>query len=380
MKVLITTMSVGDTAPGFVFEKLIKGLSEIHEVDVLTPKYCPSIKISRINKIIQYSYKETYPRISKLLICFFNIKPYDIIKANKAANLCDSNYDIIFSLVSFNNYTSFIAGGIVAKRLHIKHLVYSVDAIPAPIEWSSKCLNAGTKKFISKYLSRTDGLFSSNNQMLEYQLSIFKKKKSFLSGVIYTPSIDNTTLTHNINSSTYVFLYTGSIYGLRKVGFLFEAFKKILKKYPNCILEFVGTVISEKDLSKLTPIERTKIIINPFTNNLSEYYAKAIALIDIDADFKNDIYLSSKIANYITVNRIIISETGMNSPSRKIFKNIPSIIQCDHNVEEIYNALEVAITNSPNIDFNDRKDVIELFKLNNIILKVNNYLKCAIKN
>lgn len=380
MKILITTSDVGDTAPGIVFERLIRGLSEIHDIDVLTANYNPSDVLNRVNKIFKYSFKEKYPRFSKLLISYLGIKPIDTINAKKAAKLCDTNYDIIFSLISFNHYISFIAGTIVAEKYNIKHLAYSVDAIPAPIGWSSKSLNHGTKRFISKYFSKTDGFFSSNSQMLDYQLSFFKKKESFISGIIYTPSIGKPFVTPDLNNSTYIFLYTGGIYGLRKINYLIDAFRRIITKYPDCTLEFVGTVFPKKEFSNLTQFERAKISIHPFTNDLSEYYTKATALIDIDADKADDIYLSSKISNYLTINRIIISETGINSPARLLFKNIPSIIQCNHNVDEIYNALEIAIKNCKSMDYHDRIEVMKLFNMDNIINNINTYFYDAIKN
>ena len=41
-------MNVGRTATGIVFERLIHGLSSLHQIDVLTADYDPSIDLSRV--------------------------------------------------------------------------------------------------------------------------------------------------------------------------------------------------------------------------------------------------------------------------------------------------------------------------------------------
>ena len=82
---------------------------------------------------------------------------------------------------------------------------------------------------------------------------------------------------------------------------------------------------------------------------------------------ENDIFLSSKMSSYLMINRIIITETGLNSPSRHLFKGISSIIQCEHNADQLYNAMRSAIEMKETITFDDRKAISQLFKIENII-------------
>jgi hypothetical protein len=69
MRILIITMNVGRTAPGIVFERLIYGLSSLHQIDVLTADYDPSIDFStdpiynRNDLIVVFRILESHGRI-----------------------------------------------------------------------------------------------------------------------------------------------------------------------------------------------------------------------------------------------------------------------------------------------------------------------------
>ena len=66
------------------------------------------------------------------------------------------------------------------------------------------------------------------------------------------------------------------------------------------------------------------------------------------------------------VDRFIISETGTNSPSRKLFNGIPSILQCGHDPTELYNGMGYSIINKNNLCTKDRAEVISKFSIGNI--------------
>jgi glycosyltransferase involved in cell wall biosynthesis len=315
------------------------------------------------------------------LISTFGINPIDLLWSKQAMSKVSKKdykaYDLIFSFISLHHYTPLLTGILLKKKYLSKLAVYSVDAIPAPVEWpENKSYFKSVKRMMAKYLPYSDYFFSSNEQMLKYQLSTFIPNKNIITEVIYNPTYAILKYYDYNSNNNNTFLYTGGIYGLRKPDYILGAFKKILKIYPDSTLEFVGSTFSEDCLSIFSFDEQKKIIIHPFTRDLTEYYKRAIALIDIDADLPNDVFLSSKIANYLSINRIIISETGKNSPSRKIFKDIPSILQCDHAVDELANAMEKAIELKGKIDFNDREKVISIFKISSVIKTLNDKLTC----
>jgi hypothetical protein len=376
MKILVICDDLGKTAPGIVYEKIIAGLSKHHEIFLITSHKDSSPSLISEVTISEISRHHIPTRLYKFQLSFFSVCLFDLIWVKKAQNYFklkkDYSPDIILSLISNNHYSPIIAGNKLSIFFNVKHFTYSVDAIPAPLGWmKNDAFFRGTKKLISRQLSKVDGLFSANPSMLEYQLNLFHPKDNIITEVIYNPTLNQLLNFERKNTEFNTFLYTGGIYGPRKVTFIFQAFKKLLQTYPNSTLEFVGSSIPFEEMSIFNKSERENVIIHSFAKNLNPFFERATALIDIDSVLENDIFLSSKIINYLSVNRIIISETGQNSPSRKLFKNIPSIFQCQHDPVELANAMINSIENRDNFDFSDRNIVLKLFQIEPIILKLN---------
>lgn len=366
-------MNVGRTSPGIVFERIIQGLSKKFEIDLVTADYDPSINLTQIKNTIVVPRYFRHPRIYKALISLLKIDPRDILWARKVGKMLRSknikNHDLVLSLISFHHYSPLLSSVIIGKTAKIKKAAYFVDAIPAPIGWSKDDgYFRAVKKMMARLLPDFNYLFSSNPKMLEYQLGTFNSKKDLVSEVLFNPMYGEFRNYRRRNNLNYMFLYTGGIYGLRNPQFVISAFKLILKEFPESTLEFVGSIISEHYFKDFSQEERKKVLIHPFTKDLHDFYERATALIDIDADLADDVYLSGKVMNYMLINRIIISETGKTSPARELFSNISSIIQCDHSIEEMAKGMKSAILKQNNqIDFGDRKYIIDKFKLDSVI-------------
>lgn len=379
MKILIITENVGGTAPGRVFERIIQGLSSKHEIDVLTSNQITSIDLKNLNNFYHIKKIKLHPYIYKPLIAIIGINPFDVFYSHKCIKYLEarknSNYNIIISFFSNHHYTSIITGYKYSKLINCKYAAYSVDAVPAPGWPENKAYYKSVKKLVMKYLSSVDIFFSSNNQMLKYQLSTFTNKNNLITDVIYNPNIGSIKNFPKTDFSAYNFVYTGKLYGVRNAKYILDAFENLLLKYPNSKLIFVEAEISKSLLDFLRNETLNKIEFHPHTDNLDYFYSKATALIDIDADIENDVFLSSKMTNYILVNRIIISETGKNSPSRRLFKGIDSIIQCDHDSEQLLFAMEKSILMNYNMKFHDREAILRLFSLEAVIDKINESLR-----
>lgn len=370
MKILILTMNVGRTAPGIVFEKLIRGLSKYHEIDVITVDNQPS-EVLRA-EVCSIKYLNLHPRIKKMLIGVFGFNFFDLLWGYKVLKLLknrDKQYDVVFSFMSYHHYASLITNQLVFKSnlfKSAKYYVYCVDAVPAPLGWNKNDFYfRGCKILMRKFTRHIDGFFSSNEKMLHYQLSLLDLKRKIVSDVIYTP-----TQNENLNFpllDDIIFLYTGGVYGPRKVCYLFEAFKKLRVLYPCAKLRFVGTFIPESQLQILDEDDLCNVEFFPFTRDLHKHYEESIALIDIDCDLDNDVFISSKVINYLSVNRIIISETCNDSPSYNLFKNIDSVYVTDHNPKNIFNSMIKIIEKSENIDFDDREKILDLFNIDKIV-------------
>ena len=368
-------MTVGQGSSGLVFDKLIREISNYHTVDMIcaNPKtgiiYNSNVSVHKIN-FPKYVIK----RLRKYYIAAFHIDPMEFIwnlrvKKYYEQNFQDSKYDFVFGFMSSIHFAPLIASVNISKLAQTKCLIYSVDPLPQPLAWSrSKWVYRGSKKYLMKYINKINAFFAANNQMLDYTIKELAILDSIYKGCIYTPYYTKILNLALPPVNEHIFLYTGVMFGIRNPEYILKAFKILLTEYPNSKLLFIGTT-SSMTLSKYNFLDsqtKSKINILPFQDNLNNYYQTATALIDIDADTENDVYLSSKITNYINVDRIIISETGTNSPSRHLFQNIPSIIQCDHNIQQLHQAMKFAIENKTKIQFNDREKIRKQFNVKNI--------------
>ena len=248
MKCLIIANDIGLSAPGIVYQTLIKEMSKYIEITLLTNEILGNLD-SNIKLLKSNRRKLNSSTISKKSMALCGI---DILeKINAKFNIFKTNFkgvesiDLIISFTSFHNYESLEIAHFLSRRYNLKWIIYSVDAIPAPIGWSKDDrYYKNTIKYISNMIKKSDGFFSSNRQMLDYQLG-FVKDYSNLSGVLYTPIREFSTKLEK-TSENIIFLYTGSLYGPRKVEVLLSAFKRFIKKYPTSKIQFVGKYYFEQ--------------------------------------------------------------------------------------------------------------------------------------
>ena len=108
--------------------------------------------------------------------------------------------------------------------------------------------------------------------------------------------------------------------------------------------------------------EQKRVIVGAHTSDLAPLFNRAMVLVDIDADREKDPFLSSKIVTYMCINRVILSETGRETPSRELFAGMNTVVQCDHTEESLYEgmlrAIEVARSNP---DFSERDELNRSF-------------------
>lgn len=365
MKILVIASDIGATAPGIVYETLLSSLVdryEVYLVSLITPN---NVEGPIFRNLIQSKRPPfIHYGIEKESIKLFGRNILDDIYM--CHNLLTTDYsiikeiDLIVSFASFHHYIPTILGSKLSKKYNKKWLIYSVDAIPAPFGWIDDLkYYKRCSSFIGKYISRADAFLSSNPQMLEYQIGKLIKKPK-VTGVLYTP-IRRIISVEKRNTDHVNLLYTGGIYGPRKKESVLDGFRLFLKKQPDATFTFVGAFSPENFRGYEDLLESGNIILAGYTTNLQPYYENATILIDINAYFENDVFLSSKIVNYLPIERPIISVTGANSPSRNLFTDDPTIVHCSHNAQEIYEAIITALT--LDIDYSKREMYVEMLSI-----------------
>ena len=361
---MILAQQIGKSAPGIVFERLLSELCTLQnlEVDIVACEYNPSIPLHPQNLQI-VNYPKIHYRLSNWMVSLFKRDVIsDCLKYRIKPPVDD--YDFIMALCSSGHLFGLVSGLFLKKKLNCKIGCYLVDAVPAPLGWSKNDRHyRTTKKMISMMLQEVDLISSVNKEMLEYQKQQFIAKANLESLVLLpSSSTEKVSEIEYESEGAYQFLYTGNIYGLRTSKYVIEAFSKLVKVRKDVSLCFVGATGGEveAEIQKYNEEVTRRVSILPRTSNLLPYYKKATALIDIDAEIDNDVFLSSKMSSYLILNRPIICETGNNSPSRNLFKNIPSVLQCGHNVVELKNAMLAVIEKFESFNYSDRNDVLKM--------------------
>ena len=338
MKILILTTSIGDNAPGKVFLSYINMVKELgYEVDVVSTKNVSNIS----SDIVHRSY--IHPRLRKLSIITFGVDVFDLWLAKRSAYLYLKDYSHIISMVSAHHFFPLYMGYLLKKiKKSTKWIVYSVDAIPAPKGWDiGQLYTDGLVRMINKYLGIADGLYFSNQEMLQYQKNLLDFEFLGRSGVLYTvPNAQYREYEYKEEES-FNLMYMGGIYQARKVDELLKGFDIFQKNVSNTKLFFIGTNREAVNTTGLSEDAIKKIIFVDYVSDLTFYYEISNVLIDIDADIDNDVFISSKFFTYVSVNRYILSITRCESPVRKFLSenSVESVFTADIDKISIFNAI-----------------------------------------
>lgn len=219
------------------------------------------------------------------------------------------------------------------------------------------------KRCVRKYMQKVNVLCMTNQEMLTYELGIIGNP-NIKSVVLPNPSKETSLQKLPIEDITPSFVYAGKMYGVRNPDALLDGFKLFLKNHPLAKMIFVGsgnldTYIKEHYADLLDSIEFIS-----YTTDLAQIYKKCVALIDVNANFDNDVFLSSKVISYLPYNRLIISESGNGSPVRSMFKTSQAILHVHHRAEEFNNAMESCINNIGSIDYSEREEYLKRMDIN----------------
>ena len=365
MKILAVYFGAGSGITIF-YKRILRELAKNATIDVVSDAE-PDAFLDCVDNqyCVPFSRREQgwYRRFMR----WFGAAPLSERWSRKVEAVVAKDYDVVIAFMAATQLTPAVCGRYLSQKLGCKFAIYAVDAIPAPGGWTRKRNEfLGKARIVEKNFAAADYVASSNPHMLEYQLSIFAHKPNLYSDYLLTPSPDR--YYSLAPSNEILFLYTGSLYGMRNPDHFFKAFKRLLVHYPQAEVLVVGIKKKFRNLDKiLTKEEREHVTSAPHTLDLEPLFARAKVLVDIDADLEKDPFLSSKIVTYLKVNRVILSETGRITPSRELFAGLNTVVQCDHNEDSLYEgmlrAIEVADSNP---DFSEREQLIKEFAIETV--------------
>lgn len=366
MKIAIIADNLGKNAPGVVFKNVLSGLFEKIDFDIITstmdyqasPNHKGVVEIIKQKKIPSW-------RFRTLLFKIFGFYHTQKFWAQKIQYILQKgNYDIVISFMSSTFYASVMAADIYTSKSKTKHICYCVDAVPAPFPWEKTGLYSwAMKRFARKYMKNLDVLCMTNKEMLSYELEIIGNP-NIKQVVLPNPPKESSFRILPIEDITPTFVYAGKMYGLRNPDALLGGFKMFLNNHPTAKMLFVGSGSLELYVRKNFADIFHNIEFISYTNDLSSIYRKCSALIDVNANINNDVFLSSKIISYLPFNRLIISESGKGSPVRSLFNTSNTIIHVHHKDEEYYKAMEYCFLKSATTDFSERNTFLRSMDIN----------------
>ncbi len=373
-KYLIVAMEMGDSAPGTVFKTLAKSLYQYADLDIISPIFDENFSLDGIKKVKLHHYRFLdWDKICRYWEKYrFNPKDKKWVYKNLPRAIwavLGQKYDAVITFTSMNYFPSIDLGRKLAKFLGVKWAIYTVDGIPSPVEWlnGNTLIHSLLSHYLNKACRKADYIFSSNEYMMGYQQKICHEFQGKW-GYLYTPHKQKQTYEKTAHEG-YRFLYTGALYGLRRIDGLLAGFRRFIKEHPGSQLIFVGDVAPTYLDNGIDLIESKNLILHPFTQDLSAFYQEADVLLDIAAKLDNDVFLSSKIISYLPIDRPILAISGNNSPSRGIMGGIDSILHCHDEENDAYNGLCRSIE-AIGKGIDDRAQLIQEFDAETIAKKL----------
>ena len=364
MKLLIVALDAAHTSPGIVFKTLIRHLASFHDITLLAqcvdPDFIPeNVRLLPLRKgVHRWDKAEKNWRR-------FGFNPRDRFWSWKTwfkyrGKLRKQTFDAVITLTSNGYYSSLNLGKRLAEHFHCKYIIYTVDGMPSPLPWmgNDKQLHDNISTEMRRLCRGADLFISANALMMAYQQSIIpdlKGKWDYLY-VPFRPLSDGYAQKAH---EGYNILYAGSLYGLRRIDGLLDAFRRFLTLRPDAKLWFVGDTVETYKTEAKELADDGKIIFKPATDKIDEYYAIADCLLDIAADIPGDVFLSGKVICYLPYQIPILAISGDNSPVSLIMGGVPSIVQCHNDADEIASALEHIAGTS--FDFSDRSALVHQF-------------------
>jgi len=329
MKILIIVKDIGGNAAGIIFSNYINALLVYDDIEITVLTNGQSIVNDQITKhYIVPNKKECSNRVIKLFVLLLKLNLNNFFWKKAVKKVLKNNkyidkFDLIISFVSGSTEATANIGVYASKLFRAKLYIHMVDPIPPPKGWEIYELYRKNLFFgIKKPLEFCDLVSLSNDTMTAYQIALLgKEKKHFtLPNPVLAKCVKQVKRMKSDNFFNYVFLGS-AVTGARTPYKLFMAFEKISTDYPDSKIYFFGHS-PRLDLNQIPEAIKSKIIFKNYTSDLDEAYSIADVFIDIDGDLEYDVFISSKLQLYLSINRPILSITGPNSPTRSLLKTM----------------------------------------------------------
>lgn len=361
MKILVLTYNYGDTASGVVTYRVVSEMKRLgNEVFVITSESsvkdnyvleCPNFLSD--NSVIVRGIKKLYRLLTGDLLEYnflWRMRAYkralEIIKQN--------NIDWLYCRTT--PLDSCAVGYRIKNRANIKLLLHFTDPVPSEYSTRNKWLLHVLVKKYKKIIEKSDYVSYGTKEMQKCQESLFQigGGNSFVSPDAASSS-EPLRLPYKYNDVKKI-VYFGGFGDYRNPYPLFEAVEDINKAGGKvALLVYMRKPLTQKAIP-------SNVIFMGRTDRMDIALAEADVLVDLDVINEKSVYLSSKIKDYILVDRPILAITRAGSPTFNLVKRMNSFICCENDKKQIVESLKVImLKGQQGFTYEERQSLIDYF-------------------
>jgi glycosyltransferase involved in cell wall biosynthesis len=348
MKILLVTYHWCRSATGICVQRIVEGLLELGcAIELFYGSGRPAIQHERLacHQCAQWPFRPQilFEKISNIVrwdlqnLAWRKRAESAMIKAFR-----NDGADCIYAVAS--PVSGLLAGRGASVLTGLPLVTHFMDPIPAPEQWVDN--KAYRQRMINSSLSvmnKAERIIFITAEAARYQEKstgyLLRQKLRIIPNII-----PQWTDLGQPSLSPVVMLFFGAFYRNRKPNSLLDGFRLFLKKTPNARLKVYGTA-PEMILpqAEARGIEGSVEVCSR-TEDFNQVFKKASILIDVDAPDKEAVFLSTKILEYLSVNRVILSISTPNSPAwRRYNDSGDAVITVSHQAEEIASGMEQAV-------------------------------------
>lgn len=268
---------------------------------------------------------------------------------------------------------AFQVGDKLKRKYGVKELLHFTDPVPSEFSTFNQYI---LNRLINKYkdiIERADLLSFGTIEMQRHEQKLFDmnlSKKAFVSpDAAKSPVFVSLPPKEGIEDSI-ILVYLGSIAGYRNPLPLFHAVDSLRTEGYNVKL----LVYSVRPVS--IKYDSEGIYYCGRTPHVEQALQQADILIDLDVKMKNSPFISSKIKDYIRVNRPIVAITQKNSPTYNATDGLSTIVLVENEESVIRTAIIKALSfgNNPE-QYHERQELLNYFSPQVVVSTIINRMK-----
>lgn len=324
MKLLLITYNYGGTASGIMSNRMALALANSgNNLVVICAslgyyKEHESVSVVVLPETMLWKKLLYYP--VKGLIKILGGSPYNSnlewrFRARNKAKVIIREWNPDFVYCRTTPIDPCYVGLYLKKALGCRVIQHFTDPIPPPQEYiNGRFQNRLFSKIANEVLRCSDYVSFGNEYMMDYMLDYLRVpyRSSFFVSYDIAPRNELLYIPREKNQVINL-VYLGTIYQSRNPQPLFQAIQSISNDGHH-----IRLIIYDGHSQHLSD----SIEFRPYVNNTVEAMSMADVLVDLDGDDEKPVYISSKLKEYLPINRPILSITPSSSPSDHLLSGL----------------------------------------------------------